>query len=71
MNNVNERINADIREGVNIRERISYATKNRKMTQKALAEAVGATPQEINNFLRGRQPISLPKLERIFTVLGL
>lgn len=54
-----------------IRGRIKASLKARKMTQKALAEAVGATPQEINNFLRGRQPISLPKLERIFTVLGL
>lgn len=54
-----------------IRERIAASLKARKMTQKALAEAVGATPQEINNFLRGRQPISLTKLERIFAILGL
>lgn len=71
MNDMTEHINADIREGVDIRKRISNATKKRKMTQKALAEAVGATPQEINNFLRGRQPISLTKLERIFAILGL
>lgn len=70
MNNV-EHIYADIREGVNIRERVAASLKARKMTQKALAEAVGVTPQEINNFLRGRQPISLPKLERIFAILGL
>lgn len=52
-----------------IRERVREALKARKMTQKALAEAVGVTPQEINNFLQGRQPISLTKLERIFAVL--
>lgn len=54
-----------------IRGRIKASLKARKMTQKALAEAVGVTPQEINNFLRGRQPISLPKLEKIFAILGL
>lgn len=54
-----------------IRERVSASLKARKMTQKALAEAVGATPQEINNFLRGRQPISLLKLEKILAILGL
>lgn len=70
MNNVGH-IYADIREGVNIRERVAASLKARKMTQKALADAVGATPQEINNFLRGRQPISLTKLEKIFAILGL
>lgn len=70
MNNVGH-IYADIREGVNIRERVAASLKARKMTQKALAEAVGVTPQEINNFLRGRQPISLTKLEKIFAILGL
>ena len=54
-----------------IRERVKASLKAQKMTQKNLAEAVGATPQEINNFLRGRQPISLAKLERIFSILGL
>lgn len=61
----------DILSKKDIRARIKWAMSYYNMTQKALAEAVGATPQEINNFLRGRQPISLPKLEKIFIVLGL
>lgn len=56
---------------VDIRSRVEARIKQIKMSQRSLAEAVGATPQEINNFLRGRQPISLTKLEKIFAILGL
>ncbi len=56
---------------VNIRERITIRLKELGISQRNLAMQMGITPQELNAFLRGRQPISLPKLEKIFEILGL
>lgn len=56
---------------VDIRARIAEKLKEKSLTQRGLAAQMGITPQELNAFLRGRQPISLPKLERIFDILGL
>lgn len=62
---------SDILSKKDIRERIKWAMSYYNMKQKSLAEAVGVTPQYINNFLNNRQPISLTKLEKIFIILGL
>jgi transcriptional regulator with XRE-family HTH domain len=56
---------------VDIRSRVEARLKQIKMSQRSLAAQMGITPQELNGFLRGRQPISLPKLEKIFEILGL
>jgi hypothetical protein len=54
-----------------IRGRIMTKLDELGMTQRWLAEQIGITPQELNGFLRGRQAISLPKLERIFGILDI
>ena len=54
-----------------IRGRILDRLQEKGMTQRGLAERMGITPQELNGFLRGRQAISLTKLERIIDILDL
>lgn len=54
-----------------IRERVERRLKEMGMKQIELARRVGITKQELNAFIRGRQVISLEKLERIFEILGL
>jgi len=58
-------------ERVDIRNRISARLKSLGMSQRSLAAEMGITPQELNGFLRGRQTISLDKLEKIFALLDL
>lgn len=54
-----------------IRERVERRLKEIGMKQVELARSTGITKQELNAFIRGRQVISLEKLERIFEILGL
>jgi len=54
-----------------LRERIERRLKEIGMKQIELARSAGITKQELNAFIRGRQVISLEKLERIFEILGL
>jgi len=54
-----------------IRERVERRLKEIGMKQIELARSAGITKQELNAFIRGRQVISLEKLERIFEILGL
>lgn len=54
-----------------IRERIICRLKELKMTQKSVAEKAGITPQELNAYIKGRQAISLDKLELLFRILGI
>lgn len=56
---------------VMIRERVERRLKEIGMKQVELARNAGITKQELNAFIRGRQVISLEKLERIFEILGL
>ena len=56
---------------VMIRERVERRLKEIGMKQVELARSAGITKQELNAFIRGRQVISLEKLERIFEILGL
>lgn len=56
---------------VMIRKRVERRLKEIGMKQVELARSTGITKQELNAFIRGRQVISLEKLERIFEVLGL
>lgn len=54
-----------------IKERVERRLKEIGMKQVELARSTGITKQELNAFIRGRQVISLEKLERIFEVLDL
>lgn len=54
-----------------IRERIMTKLDELGMSQRSLALQMDIKPQELNAFLRSRQPISLPKLEKIFEILGI
>lgn len=54
-----------------IRERVERRLKETGLKQVELARMAGITKQELNAFIRGRQVISLEKLERIFEILGL
>lgn len=56
---------------VALRERVEMRLKETGLKQVELARMAGITKQELNAFIRGRQVISLEKLEKIFEILGL
>lgn len=50
--------------------RIRRAYKARRLSQRAFAEIIGATPQQMNNWLRGRAEPSIRYLARISVACG-
>lgn len=52
-----------------IGEQIRAARKKRRMTQAALAQALGVSRQAISDVERGRYNLELAKLEMIATIL--
>lgn len=51
--------------------RISSALKEKKMTQKDLAEQLGVSPQALTRMMKGRQNLTLNKVRQIEKVLGI
>ena len=49
---------------------IAALEENKNMTQKALAEIIGVSPQYINKILRGQENLSLSTIAKISDALG-